>query len=156
MSVNREHETDQVSLWLLMKYAFEQEEEVQFKSYPTPQELKETYPDMSSLKRKVYHGIETLHKEEKRKSWKPKKILKRVLLTAAVLTSLFAATMMTSATVRSAVVNTIIDWTGRDVGIQFKIDGEPLPALPDGYGPHYIPERFQFEEDFQVLSTSTT
>lgn len=80
--------------------------------------------------------------------------MKRALLVAAVLISMFTCTLLTSASVRNAVVNTIIDWTGRDVGFQFIIEGEPLSALPDGYGPHYIPDGFEYNEEASIVEKS--
>ena len=134
----------EVSLRLLLKFCFEQEAQERMESYLSPQELIELYPDMTALDQKVSEGIDALQKEEKRQMHRPLRVLKRTFLVAAVLISIFSCIMLTSATVRNAIVNTIIDWTGRDVGIQFVIEGEPLSALPDGYGPHYIPEGLEF------------
>lgn len=141
----------EVSLRLLLKFCFEQEAQERMESYLSPQELKELYPDMTALDQKVAEGIDALQKEEKRQLHRPLRVLKRTLLVAAVLISIFSCIMLTSAAVRNAIVNTIIDWTGRDVGIQFVIEGEPLSALPDGYGPHYIPNRFILEENNAVI-----
>ena len=120
----------EVSLRLLLKFCFEQEAQERIESYLSPQELKELYPDMTALDQKVADGIDALQKEEKRQQHRSLRVLKRTLFVAAVLISIFSCMMLTSAAVRSAIVNTIIDWTGRDVGIQFVIEGEPLSALP--------------------------
>lgn len=144
----------EVSLRLLLKFCFEQEAQERMESYLSPQELKELYPDMTTLDQKVADGIDALQKEEKRQQHRPLRVLKRTLLVAAVLISIFSCIMLTSAAVRSAIINTIFDWTGRDVGIQFVIEGEPLSALPDGYGPHYIPEGFEYEEEYSLIEKS--
>lgn len=149
-----DHENCEVSLRLLLKFCLEQEAQERMESYPAPGKLKELHPDMRDLDQQVKEAICAERKQEKQKVHKPLRVFKRIVFVAAVLTSLFAATMMTSATVRNAVAKTMIDWTGRNVGIQFKIDGAPLSALPDGYGPHYIPERFQFKEDNAIIIPS--
>ena len=140
-------EEKRVSLWSLMKFVMEQQAQEQAKVFQTPRELEEEFPDTSNLERRVFSEIEVMQQREKRKGRKPLHILRRTILVAAVLISLLFATLMTSAAVRSAVVNTIIEWTGRDVGMRFEIEGEPLTKLPEGYGPHYIPEWFVFLEE---------
>lgn len=144
-------ESREVSLRLLLKFCLEQEAQERMESYLSPQELKELYPDMTALDHKVSKGIHAIQKDEKRRLRRPLRVLKRALLVAAVLISMFTCTLLTSASVRNAVVNTIIDWTGRDVGFQFIIEGEPLSALPDGYGPHYIPDGFIFEDNNAII-----
>lgn len=146
----------EVSLRLLLKFCFEQEAQERMESYLSPQELKELYPDMTALDQKVADGIDALQKEEKRQQHRPLRVLKRTLLVAAVLISIFSCIMLTSAAVRSAIANTVIDWTGRDIGIQFVIEGEPLSALPDGYGPHYIPDGFEYNEERSIIRNSIT
>lgn len=146
-----DNKNQEVSLRLLLKFCLEQEAQEWMEAYPSPKELAEMYPDTSGLRKKVFASIDKRQKEETRKKRKPLRIIKRTLLVAAVLISIFTCTLLTSATVRSAVVNTIMDWSGRDVGIQFVIEGEPLSALPDGYGPHYIPDGFEYEEDSALI-----
>lgn len=102
----------EVSLRLLLKFCFEQEAQERMESYLSPQELKELYPDMTALDQKVADGIDALQKEEKRQQHRPLRVLKRTLLVAAVLISIFSCIMLTSAAVRSAIANTVIDWTG--------------------------------------------
>ena len=74
-------------------------------------------------------------------------MVKRTVVAAAILASFLSCVLMANASVRAAVVNTMIEWTGRDIGIRFEVEGEPLAALPDGYGPHYIPEGMIYQDD---------
>ena len=134
-----------VSLRLLLKFCLEQEAQDRMESYPSPRELEQQYPDMEHLDRRVLPAVERLRRAGKRKGHAPLRLLKRLLVVAAILISILSCILFTSAAIRSAVVNTIIDWTGRDVGIHFEIEGEPLSALPDGYGPHYIPDGFEYD-----------
>lgn len=140
-----------VSLYALIKWALEEDTEREIAALPTPQELEALYPDTSAFRQRVFGEIERMQKEERHKRHKrhkPLRIVKRTLFVAAILISIFFCVILTSAAVRNAVVNTIIEWTNRDIGIRFEIEGEPLTALPAGYGPHYIPEGFEFVEAF--------
>lgn len=137
-------EEKQVSLWSVMKFVMEQQAQELAETFQTPRELEEEFPDTSDLEYKVFSRIEAMQQEKGRQSLH---VLRRTMLVAAVLMSLLFATLMTNAAVRSAVVNTIIEWTGRDVGIRFESEGEPLTVLPEGYGPHYIPAGFVLLED---------
>lgn len=136
-----------VSLYALIKWALEEDTEREIAALPSPKELEALYPDTSAFRQRVFGEIERMQKEERHKRRRPLRIAKRTLLAAAILISIFSCILLTSAAVRSAVVNTIIEWTNRDIGIRFEIEGEPLTALPAGYGPHYIPERFAFAEE---------
>ena len=71
----------------------------------------------------------------------------KTLTAAAILVSLLFCVLMANASVRAAVVNTIIEWTDRSVGIRFEMTGTPLTNLPEGYGPHYIPEGMIYQDD---------
>lgn len=132
-----------VSLQALIKWALEEDTEREIAALPQPRELEALYPDTAAFRARVFSEIGRRQKAERRRR-KPLRLLKRTLLAAAILTSILFCTLMTNAALRAAVVNTIIDWTDRDMGIRFEIEGEPLSALPEGYGPHYIPDRFEF------------
>ena len=147
-------ESREISVRLLLKFCLDQDAENRMESYRSPQELKEAYPDMKALDKKVYEGVAALQKEEKIHQHKPLRMLKRTFLVAAILMSIFSCMMLTSADVRNAIVNTIIDWTGRDVGFQFVIEGEPLSCLPGGYGPHYVPDGFEYQEENSLVEKS--
>lgn len=143
-----------VSLQGLLKWALEERLEREIAGRPAPELLEELYPDTSAFRRRVFEGIERAQKEAIRPRRLSLRAMKKVLLAAAILISLLACTLMTSAAVRSAVVNTIIDWTDRDMGIRFIVEGEPLTRLPEGYGPHVIPERFHYREDWSYVDES--
>lgn len=135
-----------VSLQALIKWALEEDTEREIAALPQPRELEALYPDTAAFRAQVFGEIGRRQKAERRRR-KPLRLLKRTLLAAAILTSILFCTLMTNAALRAAVVNTIIDWTDRDMGIRFEIEGEPLSALPEGYGPHYIPESFSYVEE---------
>ena len=126
-----------VSLPELMRWALAERAEQELSDMPSPQELQSMLGDLPELRRRVFSDLEG---QQKSRSRRPLRVLVRALIVAAVLVSILACMMMASAAVRGAVVNTIIDWTNRDVGIRFEVEGEPLSALPEGYAPHYIPE----------------
>lgn len=81
------------------------------------------------------------------------RVVRKTLTAAAILVSLLFCVLMANASVRAAVVNTIIEWTGRDIGIRFEVTGEPLAALPNGYGPHYVPAGLIFDEEMSYQET---
>ena len=143
-----------VSLYALIKWALEEDTEREIAALPTQRELEALYPDTSAFRQRVFGEIERLQKEERRKARKPLHILKRTLLVAAILISIFSCILLTSAAVRSVVVNTIIEWTERDMGISYETEGTALTALPEGFCPHYIPEGFVFVEEDSLLTES--
>lgn len=133
-----------VSLPELMRWALAERAERELEDMLSPQELQSMLGDLPELRHKVFSNLDGQRKSRPRR---PLRVLVRALIVAAVLVSLLACMMMASAAVRGAVVNTIIDWTNRDVGIRFEVEGEPLSALPEGYAPHYIPEGLILNED---------
>lgn len=135
------------SLQEMIRWAMAEQTDREIDALPTPAELDEMFPDTARLRRRVFDAVKQREKEEKRAKRRILPMVKRTLLVAAVLAALLFGTLMTNASVRSAVVNTIIEWTGRDVGISFQVEGEPPAALPEDYGPHYIPEGFEYQED---------
>lgn len=135
------------SLQEMIRWAMAEQTDREIDALPTPAELDEMFPDTAHLRRRVFDAVKQREKEEKRAKRRILPMVKRTLLVAAVLAALLFGTLMTNASVRSAVVNTIIEWTGRDVGISFQIEGQPPAALPEDYGPHYIPEGFEYRED---------
>lgn len=132
----------QVSFHRMLAYALDETVRQEWETIPKDGSL-----NLSGLDERIRKSVAQLKKALVHKKQTRLRILKKTLLTAAVLASLLFATLMTNASVRNAVVNTIIEWTGRDVGIRFEIEGEPLAALPENYGPHYIPEGFVFLEE---------
>ena len=135
------------SLQELIRWALAEQTDREIDALPTPAELDEMFPDTAHFRRRVFDAVKAQEKAEKRAKRRILPIVKRTLLVAAVLAALLFGTLMTNASVRSAVINTIFEWTGRDVGISFQIEGQPPAALPEDYGPHYIPEGFEYQED---------
>lgn len=127
-----------VSFDAALKFALLETARREMETLPTEEELKEMYPDTSEWDKRILPPALKLLKPKRR----PIKMAKRVLIAVMILVCLFSATMMVSAEVRTAVVNTIIEWTGIDIGIRFQIEGTPLARLPDGYREHYVPEGF--------------
>lgn len=135
------------SLQELIRWALAEQTDREIDALPTPAELDEMFPDTARFRRRVFDAVKAQEKAEKRAKRRILPIVKRTLLVAAVLAALLFGTLMTNASVRSAVINTIFEWTGRDVGIYFQIEGQPPAALPEDYGPHYIPDGFEYQED---------
>lgn len=135
------------SLQEMIRWAMAEQTDREIDALPTPAELDEMFPDTAHLRQRVFDAVKQREKEEKRAKRRILPMVKRTLLVAAVLATLLFGTLMTNASVRSAVINTIFEWTGRDVGIYFQIEGEPPAALPEDYGPHYIPEGFEYQEN---------
>ena len=136
-----------VSLRLLLKFCLEQEARERMEACLSPRELEERYPDMTHLDRRVLPAVERLRGQEKARRRVPLRILKRVLMTAAILISVFSCILVASASVRGELIATIINWNERDVGIRFEVAKPYLDRLPDGYGPHYIPEGLIFDDE---------
>ena len=135
------------SLQELIRWALAEQTDREIDALPTPAELDEMFPDTARFRRRVFDAVKAQEKAEKRAKRRILPIVKRTLLVAAILAALLFGTLMTNASVRSAVINTIFEWTGRDVGISFQIEGQPPAALPEDYGPHYIPEGFEYQEN---------
>ena len=140
------HEEMTVSLRTLVQLACAENARREMAALPTPQRLKERYPDTADLTRRVLAAIEMLQKKAKKPPHRSWRTIKRGLIAAAIAASLLFGTLMTNAAVRGVVVNTILEWTNRDLGIRFEIEGEPLSSLPEGYGPHYIPDGLIYQE----------
>ncbi|MEA4813972.1 hypothetical protein SDC9_147720 [bioreactor metagenome] len=133
-----------VSFDLALDFALRENARREMEQLPRPSELETMYPDMSALDAKLSALLEKMKSHKHRV--RPARIIRKALLVAAIAMALFSCLMLASSDVRNAVVNTIIEWTNRDMGIRFEIQGDPLTALPDGYGPHYIPEGLVFND----------
>lgn len=139
------NEQGMVSLQGLLLWAMTERTAREIEKLPSPKELKAMFPDTTQFQKRVLDAVARQEKENRRNGLRALRIAKNVLVAAAILTSLLASTLMVNAQVRAAVVNTIIEWTERAVGVQFEVEGEPMAALPEGYGPHYIPEGFIYQ-----------
>lgn len=136
-----------VSWRTLLQMACAQVAEAEMEALPTPEGLMALYPDMAAVDRRVLSAVAEARRAKKKKKRPALRAIRRVLIAAAVGISLLFCTLMTNAAVRGAVVDTILEWTSRDLGIRFVLEGEPLSALPEGYGPHYIPEGLVLDEE---------
>lgn len=136
-----------VSWRTLVQMACARAAEAEMEALPTPEELLALYPDMAAADRRVLSAVEAARRANRKGKRPALRTIRRVLIAAAVAASLLFGTLMTNAAVRGAVVDTILEWTSRDLGIRFVLEGEPLSALPEGYGPHYIPEGLVLDEE---------
>ena len=136
------NERETVSLQGMIRWALAECAAREIDALPDIQELNALDPDTAAFRRRVFSAIGKWKKQEKRR---PLRVLKHIIVAAAVLISVLFGTLMVNASVRTAVVNTIIEWTERAIGVQFEVEGEPMAALPEDYGPHYIPEGFIYQ-----------
>lgn len=120
----------------------------EMKGLPSIDELKRSFSDTSRWDERILNEAQKLLRPKPKR--RPIKILKQVFIAIMVLICLFTGTMLVSAEVRNAVINTLIEWTGIDIGIRFEVEGHALTALPEGYQEHYVPQGFvlQTEESF--------
>lgn len=132
-----------VSYNAALKFALLENARREMEHLPTEEQLKNEYPDTSAWEERVLPVTLKLLKPKRR----PVKILKRAVIVFMVLVCLFSGAIMASAEVRTAVVNTIIEWTGIDVGFRFEIEGAPITRLPEGYREHYVPEGFELKPE---------
>ena len=103
------HEEMTVSLRTLVQLACAENARWEMAALPTPQRLKEHYPDTADLSRRVLAAIKMLQKKAKKPSHRSWRTIKRVLIAAAIAVSLLFGTLMTNAAVRGVVVNTILE-----------------------------------------------
>lgn len=136
-----------VSWRTLVQMACARAAEAEMEALPTPEELLALYPDMAAADRRVLSAVEAARRANRKGKRLALRTIRRVLIAAAVAASLLFGTLMTNAAVRGAVVDTILEWTDRSLGVHFVLEGELLSALPEGYGPHYIPEGLVLDEE---------
>lgn len=141
------YESESVSLHALIQWGLKEHTERQLAALPSQQEIDAVLGDTSSFCQRVLDGVQRLLRTRQRGKRRLLRTVRKTLVAAAILVSLLFCVLMANASVRTAVVNTMIEWTGRDIGIRFEVEGEPLAALPDGYGPHYIPEGLIYQDD---------
>lgn len=122
---------------------------------PSEQLLQAGY-DFSALDRRVAAGLRQLRRKRGRQIL-PRRIslrtAKRIALVAALLAALLLGTLTASAEVRSYVREVLVHWGERNMDLQYETDGYPLPELPAGYGPHYIPEGFVYIEESSLIES---
>ena len=145
-----------VSWRTLLQMACAQVAEAEMEALPTPEGLMALYPDIAAVDRRVLSAVAEARRAKKKKKRPALRAIRRVLIAAAVGISLLFCTLMTNAAVRGAVVDTILEWTDRSLGMHFVLEGELLSALPEGYGPHYIPEGLVYQEESSLVSDTDT
>lgn len=147
------YESESVSLYALIQWGLKEHTERQLAALPSQQEIDAVLGDTSSFCQQVLDGVQRLLRTRHRGKRRLLRTVRKTLVAAAILVPLLFCVLMANASVRTAVVNTIIEWTERDIGIRFEVEGEPLAALPDGYGPHYIPEGLILDEEMSYQNT---
>ena len=140
-------EPELVSLRELLKAACEESVRREVDAYPTPKELKEKYPDTSEATRRTFAALGVERKALLRARRRSLHVVRKTLVAAVIVLSMLFATLMTNAEMRAAVVNTLIEWTENFVRIQYEVEGKGPAVLPEGYGPHYIPDGLVYQED---------
>lgn len=116
---------------------------------PAEEVLQKQY-DFSSLDRRIRAALKRLRKE-RRVQAAPRgaslRTAKRIALVAALLAALLVGMLTVSAQLRVYVKEIIVEWTQRNVGIRYEVEGHQLTELPAGYGPHYIPAGFVYDTE---------
>lgn len=143
------NERETVSLQGMIRWALAECAAREIDALPDIQELNALYPDTAAFRRRVFSAIGKWKKQEKRR---PLRVLKHIIVAAAVLISVLFGTLMTNAEMRAAVVNTLIEWTENFVRIQYEVEGKGPAVLPEGYGPHYIPDGFVYQEELSFYT----
>lgn len=141
------HEPEMVLLRDLLKAACEESVQREVDAYPTPKELKEKYPDTSEVTKRTFEALGGERKALLRARRRSLHVIRKTLVAAVIVFSVLFATLMTNAEMRAAVVNTLIEWTENFVRIQYEVGGKGPAALPEGYGPHYIPEELVYQDN---------
>lgn len=125
-----------------LKLALMENARLEMESLPTEAELQKKFPDTTEWDKRILPPALKLLKPKRR----PAKVAKRIAIAIMLLICLFAATLITSGDVRTAVFTTFIEWRN-EIGIRFQIVGTPLTRLPEGYREHYTAEGFEFAVD---------
>lgn len=138
----------QVSFDALLAFAVEENARLEMAALPTPAALQAAYPDTA----KWDANIRTMLQQRNRKG-RPTRVVRRILVTTVVAAALFGCAMMTSAEVRYAVKNTILQWTKSELRLTYATEGTPhAPALPAGYCDHVILDGFIRDEQNLIQS----
>ena len=140
------HEAESVSLYALIQWGLQEHTERQLAALPSPQEVDAVLGDTSDFCRRVLEAVQQLLRRQ-RSGPRILRMVKRTVVAAAILAAAFFCLAMTNPSVRVTVLHTVMEWTGQDVGIRFQVSGIPLTELPEGYGPHYIPAGFVYQDE---------
>ena len=139
----------QISFDEMVRLALQEEERRRWAAYPDRETLRKTYGDLSELKARIDATLRA-HRLQKEQAL-PRRVslrsFKRALILAAILLALFSGIILVSAEIPMKVKQMIVEWTERDVGISYEVEGAALQTLPADFGPHYIPEGFEYVEE---------
>ncbi len=131
-----------------------------------PEEVLQGAHDFSALDRRMTpwlkqldreHGGKTAareHGQEAAPRRRSLRTLRRIALVAALLAALLMGVLTVSAELRAYVKNIVFEWTDHNVGIGYEVEGALLTELPEGYGPHYIPEEYVYDEEASFVDQS--
>ena len=148
----------QISFDEMVRLALQEEERRRWAAYPDRETLRETYGDLSALKARIDATLRA-HRRQKEQAL-PRRVslrsFKRALILAAILLALFSGIILVSAEIPMKVKQMIVEWTERDVGISYEVEGAAPQSLPADFGPHYIPEGFEYVEEESFENQYTT
>lgn len=142
----------QISLYQAIGQSLGELCEEELNAVPPRAQLHRICGSLSGLDRRIRSALRQQRAERERRAFRPRQVswkgAKRAALLAAVLMALFLSLLTVSADMRAFLKRTIAIWTGPNVDIRYEVDGHKLTELPEGYAPHYIPEGFEFDEEF--------
>lgn len=139
-----------VSFDALLGLALQERTRRELADLPDAETLARLYPDTEALDRRV------LGRQPRRRMRATPKTLRMLAAVAAISILLAATTITAAAQVRRGTKNPGITWGEEYVTLSFELEGEPLDALPEDHGPHYIPDGFVLDEEslFQGINYS--
>ena len=112
-----------------------------------PEEILRRDHDFSALDRRMAAWLKQQRRARAEKTMPRRtslRTLKRIAFAAALLAALFLGALTVSAQLRAYVKEVIVYWGERNMDLRYEVDGHQLTELPEGYGPHYIPEGFEY------------
>ena len=133
-------ERTEVSFDAALMIALRADAQKELDELPTPAQLKERYPDTSRWDARLQAA---LHKR--------RPMLKRVLVAALTLVILTLGALAVSADFRKTVYTMIQKFLPIEMQVTYKVEGEPLEQLPNGYSDYYVPDGFErdCEQEFE-------
>lgn len=120
-----------------------------------PEEVLRREHDFSALDRRMAAWLKQQRRARAEKTMPRRtslRTLKRIALAAALLAALFLGALTVSAELRAYVKEVIVYWGERNMDLRYEVDGHQLTELPEGYGPHYIPEGYVYNDENSFLT----
>lgn len=134
--------SSEVSFDLLLGLALRENARREMAALPTPDQLRQRYPDTARWDARLRNAREELRPRRKGR------LLRRFAVVLAVLAALLAGALTVSAELRGTLYRMVMEWRRIEVQITYELEGEPeLTELPAGYREHYIPEGFVLDEE---------